>query len=64
MRGIIGTLLNLDGALNRLGQRIEKRFVKDGSESTFAKGFITASLLFCVGAMVFKKLKVHFADVL
>ena len=47
---IIGTLLNIDGALNRLGQRLETKTPHDGKTS-IAQGFVTASLLFCVGAM-------------
>lgn len=49
---IIGTLIDIDGAINRLGRWVEKRFSKgkDGQIS-IAEGFVTASLLFCVGAM-------------
>lgn len=49
---VIGELLNLDGKLNRLGQAVQNRFAKgkDG-ESTIAQSFVSASLLFCVGAM-------------
>ena len=47
---VAGTLLDLDGGLNRLGQYLEKKFNKGGT-GKIAQGFITASLLFCVGAM-------------
>lgn len=47
---VAGTLLDLDGGLNRLGQYVEKKFNKGGT-GKIAQGFITASLLFCVGAM-------------
>ena len=49
---IIGTLLDIDGGINWLGSRVEKKFSrgKDGQVS-IAEGFVTASLLFCVGAM-------------
>ena len=47
---VIGTAADIDGAINRLGRRVEKRFAKNG-EGTIAQGFVTASLLFCVGAM-------------
>jgi len=47
---IIGTLLDIDGAINRLGDSVERRFAKSG-EGKIAQGFVTASLLFCVGAM-------------
>ena len=48
---ICGTLLDLDGCLNRLGEFVEKKFSKNGGKGSIAQGFITASLLFCVGAM-------------
>jgi uncharacterized membrane protein YqgA involved in biofilm formation len=49
---VIGTAIDLDKRLNRLGEFIGKRFKKsaDGSVSV-AEGFVTASLLFCIGAM-------------
>ncbi|MBO5733837.1 MAG: DUF554 domain-containing protein [Clostridia bacterium] len=49
---LIGELLRLDDRINSLGEKIEKKVSKNNSgESTIAKGFVTASLLFCVGAM-------------
>lgn len=46
-----GTLLDIDGKLGGIGKAIEKRISKNGGENTVAQGFITGSLLFCVGAM-------------
>lgn len=48
---IIGVALNLDGHLNSFAQRLESRFKKDGEKVSIAEGFVTASLMFCVGAM-------------
>ncbi len=49
---VIGELLDLDGKLNRLGQAVQDRFSRGkGGESTIAQSFVSASLLFCVGAM-------------
>lgn len=52
--GLIGGLLNLDGLLNRFSQFLEKKVQgkqkKNGGVS-IAQGFISGSLLFCVGAM-------------
>lgn len=48
---ICGTLLDLDGGLTKLGAFVEKKFSKNGGTGSIAQGFITASLLFCVGAM-------------
>lgn len=48
----LGTGLNIDGRINNLGDYIGSRFKKAGSETTsIAEGFVTASLLFCVGAL-------------
>lgn len=49
---IVGTLLDIDGAINRLGKWIEGKFQKQGGgKVSVAEGFVTASMLFCVGAM-------------
>lgn len=48
---LIGTAVNIEKQLDRLGKYTEKRFASANAESTFAKGFVTASLIFCVGAM-------------
>ena len=50
--GIIGTLLDLDDKINRLGIFLGKHLTgKSGKASDFAAGFVNATLLFCVGAM-------------
>ena len=48
---IIGTLLNIDGAINRLAKWVESKFKKQGAKVSIAEGIITATLLFCVGSM-------------
>ena len=48
---VIGTLLDIDKQLNRLAAYVEKRFKQKDGQVTVAEGFVTASLLFCVGAM-------------
>ena len=48
---IIGEGLDLDEKIRRIGEGLEKRVNKNGEDGTIAKGFVTASLLFCVGAM-------------
>lgn len=45
----LGEWLDLDGLVNRLGKWIEKRLGR--GEGSIAEGFVTATLLFCVGAM-------------
>lgn len=49
--GVIGELIDFDRHLNKLGQVIDKKFTKEGQQASIAQGFVTASLLFCVGAM-------------
>ena len=49
--GVIGQMLDLDEWLNRLGDLLGCKFSKDGGGGTVAQGFVTASLLFCVGSM-------------
>lgn len=48
---LIGELINLDKWVNRLGDVLEKKFAKDGEKGNFARGFVSCSLLFCIGAM-------------
>lgn len=48
---VIGELLNLDKQVNRLGAFVQKKFAKAHEKSNIAEGFVTATLLFCVGAM-------------
>ena len=50
----VGTALKIDKRLNRLGEIVEEKFGKarnDGAKTPIAQGFVTGSLLFCVGAM-------------
>jgi len=46
---LIGEMLDLDKRLENLGNNMEKRFGK--GDSNFSKGFIMASLVYCIGAM-------------
>lgn len=47
----MGTLLDIDAGLNRLGEWVERKFSRGGDTVSVAEGFVTSSLLFCVGAM-------------
>ena len=47
----IGTLIDIDDKINRLGNFVEKKFSKGKETVSISKGFVTASLLFCIGAM-------------
>ena len=49
---LIGELIDIDKQMNRLGAFVEKKLCKGGEgEGNFAKGFVSCSILFCVGAM-------------
>jgi len=48
---IVGTLLDINGAMARLSGAVERRFQKSGKSGSVAEGFMTATLLFCVGSM-------------
>lgn len=48
---LIGTLLDLDRHLENLGESIENKFKKGDENTSIAQGFVSATLLFCVGAM-------------
>ena len=47
--GLIGGLLDIEKQLDKLGQFAERKLSSE--EGSVAKGFVTASLIFCVGAM-------------
>ncbi len=53
--GIVGTLLDIEGWILSFGRFLERHFSRENpdaqEERTFAKGFLNASVLFCVGAM-------------
>ena len=50
MGGILGELIRIQQGLDHVGKKLQSRFGKDGS-NRFSEGFITASLVFCVGPM-------------
>ena len=47
----IGSWIDIDAGLTRLGAFAEKRLNAGHEDSRLAEGFVSASLLFCVGAM-------------
>ena len=48
---IVGTLLDIDGAINTLAEKVEAKFKKNGENVSIAQGLVSATLLFCVGSM-------------
>ncbi len=50
--GAAGSLIGIDRRLNDLGAYAQRKLVRNpNGENTFAEAFVTASLVFCVGAM-------------
>lgn len=49
--GIIGELLRIQAKLDGIGQWMESRFSRGGEVGVFTRGFVTASLVFCVGPL-------------
>lgn len=48
---ITGELLRLDDRIHDLGDWVERRFAGKKAKGSVSEGFVSASLLFCVGAM-------------
>lgn len=48
---LLGEALDLDGRLEKLGKRLENKVSGSSGDGSIARGFVAASLLFCVGAM-------------
>ena len=48
---IIGSLIDIDDKINKLSLLVERKLGGKNKKGTVAEGFMTASLLFCVGAM-------------
>lgn len=49
---VIGEFFRIEEKLERLGNYLEQKVTSKSSEqSSFARGFVTASLVFCVGSM-------------
>lgn len=48
---IVGQALDIDRLLNKTALKIENKFKGNGENGKIAEGFVSATLLFCVGAM-------------
>jgi uncharacterized protein len=48
--GLIGESLNLEIKMERLGERLKSIF-KSNNDSKFVEGFVTSTLVICIGAM-------------
>ena len=50
---LLGEWIDLEGRMTALGQALERRF-SHGESGSFSRGFLSATLLFCVGTMAIK----------
>lgn len=48
---ILGNAIDIERRLERAGDLLRGKVLREGSGSRFTEGFVNASLLFCVGAM-------------
>lgn len=48
---LIGELIGIEAKLDALAKLCENKFIKSSQTSTFSQGFVTATLVFCVGSM-------------
>ncbi len=48
---VLGEALRIEDRLDGVGELLRRKLVKDGGNSRFTEGFVTASVLFCVGSM-------------
>lgn len=48
---LLGSWWRVEERLENVAERIRRRFVRDGEASTFVDGFVTATLLFCIGPL-------------
>lgn len=47
----IGEIVDIDKRVNQLGELLERKFASEGDKGRFGEGFVSCSMLFCVGAM-------------
>lgn len=47
---IIGEILDIDGFITKIGNKLEERFAR-GEKGKFARAFITSTIVFCVGPL-------------
>jgi uncharacterized membrane protein YqgA involved in biofilm formation len=49
--GLIGEIIGIEERLVKVGEFLKAKFASDGTDNRFVTGFVTASLLFCVGPL-------------
>ena len=48
---LLGELLNIEGRLDSAGELLRRKVSRKDSPNRFTEGFVTASLMYCIGAM-------------
>lgn len=48
---LLGELLKIEDRLDGAGEFLRRKLIRDGGNNRFTEGFVTATLLYCVGAM-------------
>ena len=49
--GIIGEMIRVEDRLVQVGEVLRRKFASNSTDNRFVNGFVTASLLFCVGPL-------------
>ena len=49
--GVIGEIIDIEEGLEKFGERVKLKFKSNDTSERFVEGFVTASLLYCVGSM-------------
>ena len=49
--GIIGEMIRVEDRLVQVGEVLKRKFASNSTDNRFVTGFVTASLLFCVGPL-------------
>jgi uncharacterized membrane protein YqgA involved in biofilm formation len=49
--GLIGEALDIEGRIEAVGRAVQLRLASEDGPSTISEGFVTATLLFCVGSL-------------
>lgn len=48
---LVGEAIDIEARLDRAGELLKKKLGQEGENNRFTEGFVTASLLYCVGSM-------------
>lgn len=49
--GLVGSALRVEDRINQLGEVARRHLVRDGGDHRFVDGFVTSTLVFCVGPL-------------